>query len=263
MYTIKAEHGIQVSYEKHGSGPPLVLVHGAFSNHRSNWEFVLPYFSEQFTTYTVARRGRGDTDATEGHSLEEESLDVAALVRAIGEPVYLLGHSYGAHVALGAANIVRKSVRKLVLYEAPWPGILEGSVPEPLLAHAKANDWDGFSYWFFKNVLFVPAEELNALRATDLWTPIEADAKASFSDLCALSKYHFKPDRFAQLRMPILLQMGTESPRHLYTTDRLAEILPDVRINSLEGQAHEAMTTAPDRYASAVINFLAPSIARA
>jgi len=59
MYTIKTEHGIKVSYEKHGSGPPPVLVHGRFSDHRSNWEFVLPFFSEQFTVYAVARRGRG------------------------------------------------------------------------------------------------------------------------------------------------------------------------------------------------------------
>jgi hypothetical protein len=36
----------------------LVLVHGSFSDHNSNWEFVKPLFEKQFTVYAVARRGR-------------------------------------------------------------------------------------------------------------------------------------------------------------------------------------------------------------
>jgi pimeloyl-ACP methyl ester carboxylesterase len=139
MYKIKTEHGVTISYEKHGSGAPLVLVHGSFTDQRTNWEFVLPFFSEKFTVYAIARRGRGETDATEGHSLEEESLDVAALIRAVDEPVHLLGHSYGALVALGAAALVSSRIRKLILYEAPWPATLEGGVPEPLMTHAQAG----------------------------------------------------------------------------------------------------------------------------
>ena len=257
MHRNNSEHGVTISFDKQGSGPPLVLVHGGFSDHRTNWEFVLPFFTRQFTTYAIARRGRGETDETEGHSLEDEILDVTALIRAVGEPVFLLGHSYGAHVALGAASVVPSRVRKLVLYEPPWPDIIGGDVPEPLTTHARAGDWDGFSFWFFQNVLSVPLEELQALRATELWAPIIADAKASLGDLRALSKYEFKCDRFVELRMPILLQIGTESPRDLYITDRLSEVLADVRIESLEGQAHEGMTTAPDPYADAVISFLA------
>jgi hypothetical protein len=43
----------------------------------------------------------------------------------------------------------------------------------------------------------------------------------------------------------------------LYVTDDLAWVLPDATIGTLEGQAHEGMTTAPDQYAAAVIRFLA------
>src|SRR5436190_23701161 len=111
MHTINSDHGVTISYDKHGSGPPLVLVHGAFSDHKTNWEFVLP-FSRRFTVYAIARRGRGETDAPKQRSLEDEALDVAALIRSIGEPVVLLGHSYGAHVALGAASLVPSRVRK-------------------------------------------------------------------------------------------------------------------------------------------------------
>ena len=52
-----------------------------------------------------------------------------------------------------------------------------------------------------------------------------------------------------------MLQIGTESPRHLYVTDALATVLPDTRIEELPGQAHEAMTTAPRMYAESVSRF--------
>lgn len=44
-----------------------------------------------------------------------ESRDVVAVIRSIGEPVFLLGHSYGAQTALAAAVQVPDRVRKLVL----------------------------------------------------------------------------------------------------------------------------------------------------
>ena len=89
--------------------------------------------------------------------------DVAAVIRAIGEPVFLLGHSYGAQIALAAAAALPDRVRKLVLYEPPWP---RSSRPEAMarleeLARMPA-DWDGFAVTFFRDLLSVPVAELDA-----------------------------------------------------------------------------------------------------
>jgi pimeloyl-ACP methyl ester carboxylesterase len=178
MQRIPSSAGVTVSYEKYGSGPPLVLVHGSFSDHTTNWEFVKPLFEKQFTVYAIARRGRGETDATEGHSLVDESRDVAAVIESLDEQVFLLGHSYGAQTALAAAARVPEGVRKLVLYEGPWPRIVGKEALARLEGLARAGDWDGFAVSFFRDQLFVPVEELNKVRATELWPPIIGDAKA-------------------------------------------------------------------------------------
>jgi pimeloyl-ACP methyl ester carboxylesterase len=256
MQCITSLDGVSVSYAKYGTGPSLVLVHGAFSDHRTNWEFVKPLFEKQFTVYAIARRGRGETDATEGHSLEDEGRDVVTVIQSVGEPVFLLGHSYGAQTALAAAANVPHRVRKLVLYEAAWPRIIGKEALARLDGLAQAGRWEDLAVTFFRDTLSVPVEELDELRTTELWPPIVADAGASLPDLRALSRYDFKAERFRDLRVPVLLQVGTESPRDLYVTDALAGVLPDVRIDQLPGQAHEGMTTAPEMYAEAVSRFL-------
>lgn len=233
-----------------------MLVHGAFSDHRTNWEFVKPRFEKQFTVYAIARRGRGETDKTQHHSLEDESRDVVAVIQSVPGPVFLLGHSYGAHTALVAAAHIPPRIRKLVLYEPVWPRIIGKDALAGFVPLAQAGRWDELAVTFFRDTLSVPIDELNALRATELWPPIVGDAEASLGDLRALSRYDFKADRFRDLRVPVLLQRGTESPRELYVTDALAGVLPDVRVGELSGQAHEGMTTAPQMYAEAVSRFL-------
>jgi pimeloyl-ACP methyl ester carboxylesterase len=256
MKTITSSTGATVSYSVEGAGPPLVLVHGAFSDHESNWTFVAPLFRQRFTVYAIARRGRGATDATGHHTLEDEAQDVVGVVRTIGAPVCLLGHSYGAHCASLAAAQLSGRVEKLVLYEPARPDLLSPDALAALEALAAAGAWDQLAFAFFANTLHVPGDELEEVRASGLWPPIVADAPASLRDLRALHAYRFDPRRFAECGMPVMLQVGSESPRDLYVTDALAAILPDVRIDTLAGQAHEAMTTAPELYARTTMRFL-------
>lgn len=256
MRRVTSLDGVRVSYDEYGSGPPLVLVHGSFSDHRTNWEFVKPLLEKRFTVYAMARRGRGETDATDGHSLEDESRDVVAVIQSVGEAVFLLGHSYGAHTALAAAARVPHDIRKLVLYEAAWPRAIGKEALARIEALAEAGRWADLATTFFRDALSVPVAELDELRTTELWPPIVGDARASLRDLRALSRYAFEAERFRDLRVPVLLQVGTESPRDLYVTEALARVLPDVRIEALPGQAHEGMTTAPEMYAEAVSRFL-------
>src|SRR5687768_15948837 len=202
MERLIMQNGRTVSNAQGGIGPLRVLAHGGCSDHHTNCEFVNVALRQTFTTCAIARRGRGETDATHGHSVEDEVDDLVALLGAVKEPVFLLGHSYGAHCALAAAHRLPGQVRKLMLYEPMRPGLIPGDVLARLEALASIGDWDDFAMTFFRDALHVPIEELDAVRASDLWPPIVADAPASLGDIRALTRYKFEAERYRTLDIP-------------------------------------------------------------
>jgi pimeloyl-ACP methyl ester carboxylesterase len=248
--------GTTVSYDRYGSGPPLVLVHGSFSDHLTNWQEVKPLLRDRFTVYAVARRGRGETTPTRDHSVDDEAADVVAVLKAVEQPAFLLGHSYGAVCALGAAAQYPNGVRKLVLYEHPGPTVITLPILTALERLAERRDWDALVETFMRDALQVPPAEIRAIKTTPFWQLWTADAEASLNDLRALSRHRFDAARYRSLTRPVQLLIGTQSPRALYFTDALAARLPDARVAELEGQAHEGMTTAPEQFVEAISRFL-------
>lgn len=257
MDQVKSPDGATISYEVIGSGPPLVLVHGSLTNHNSNWFAVKGGLAERFTVYAVDRRGRGETSGTVGHSIEDEFEDVAAAIRDTGEPVFLLGHSYGAHVALGAAAIVPDLVRKLVLYEPPAFGSMTEAQFTMLEDDAKRGDWDSFVVRFLGDVTLMPAAQLATLKTTPMWQMLLAEGKATLQDIHAAKDYRFTPERFASSAMPVLFLCGGVSPPiQIQVTNALMEVIPDATRVDLEGQGHEGMLTNPSQFVGAVSDFL-------
>src|SRR5262245_54898114 len=117
MLTITSVDNTAIAFARSGAGPPLVLVHGTTADH-TRWKPLLPRLEADFTVYAVDRRGRGGSADALDYFIEREFDDIATVVDAIGEPVLLLGHSYGAICSL-EASLRTRNVRKLVLYEPP------------------------------------------------------------------------------------------------------------------------------------------------
>lgn len=250
--------GTRIGFERSGEGPPLVLVHGTSAD-RTRWAGVLPAFAERFTVYAVDRRGRGLSVEVAEYALEREYEDIAAVADSIGGQVAVLGHSFGALVALEAA-LRSQAIARLVLYEPPChteePLYPEGS-RERLEAFLAAGDRDGALAMFFREVVGATEEQLAALRSAPSWQGRIAAAHTvprEFAD----GDYEFEPARFGSLTIPVVFLQGTESPLSLrLPTDLMHAALPSSSIVTIPGEAHIAMTTSPELFARLALEALA------
>ncbi len=128
MPKVKIRSGIEMYYEVHGEGEPLVLIAGTGS-HWQKWElFQLPYFSKYYKTIVFDHRGTGQSDMPDSpYSIEMFASDLAELLDAISikGPVHVVGHSMGGQVAQQFALDYPDKVRGLVLADTgsgPFPG---------------------------------------------------------------------------------------------------------------------------------------------
>lgn len=251
--------GTRIAFERHGSGPPLVLVHGATATAK-RWAPVIPLLAPHFTLCCVDRRGRGESGDAVPYSMEREFEDVAAVVDAIGEPVNLLGHSFGAICSL-EASLRAKRLRKLALYEPPMPTpglppFPPGSI-ERMQSLLDAGDREGVLTVFFRDVNGMPAAEFEKFRASPPWPARVALAHTLPREMHAVDRYRFDASRFAPMETPTLLLLGRESPPYFGAAIRAAEsALPHARVHVLAGQRHVAMDSATQMFADAVLAFL-------
>ena len=111
MPTIRA-NGLDIAYDVHGAGPPLVLLHGATSVGSRDFAAQIPLFGRAFRIHVPDARGHGRTrwDASDGFRYDWLVADLGAFVDALGlETFHLVGFSMGAMTALQYA--VRHSAR--------------------------------------------------------------------------------------------------------------------------------------------------------
>src|SRR5512141_311717 len=119
MKKVISKDGTHIAYDSTGSGPVVILVLGAL-NSRKSGAGLAKLLASRFTVISYDRRGRGDSTDTAPYAPQREVEDVAALIDEVGGPVYLYGHSSGGAIVLEAANKLRKQIKKLAIYEAPY-----------------------------------------------------------------------------------------------------------------------------------------------
>ena len=112
-------NGIDLYYETHGSGRPLVLLHGGLGSGEM-FGPVLPSFSDHHQVVLVDLQGHGRTaDIDRPIDVRLMADDVAALIEHLGlDDVDLVGYSLGGGVALQTAIRHPERVRRLVAASA-------------------------------------------------------------------------------------------------------------------------------------------------
>ncbi|HEY8173888.1 MAG TPA: alpha/beta hydrolase [Dehalococcoidia bacterium] len=252
MEHVTSADGTRIAYERSGAGPPLVLVHGSL-NDRNAWGAVAPAFRAQFTVFAMDRRGRGESGAPHEHELARQFEDVAAVIDAAGEPVDLIGHSYGARCALGAAAMIPERVKHLVLYEPP---ALSRDRVAVALNFESMDPKDAVAK-FAERAIGLTPKEIAALRSTPFFDYLASFAATMPFEGRALLNDEFVPARFAALKMPALFLVGSLTKDLLGDVLRqLAPYMTQAEWYEFEGQGHGASFTAPQLFADVVLRFV-------
>ena len=117
--------GAELEYEVSGRGVPVVFIHGAFIADAFRPLLAEPSLAGHYRLILYHRRGYADSSrASEPVSVARQSADCRALLRHLGvKRAHVVGHSYGAIVALQLALDTPSVVHSLALLE---PGLMVG-----------------------------------------------------------------------------------------------------------------------------------------
>lgn len=273
--------GASLEFAERGTGDPVVLVHGSVSDYRT-WSYQQAELGRHFRAIAYSRRYHWPNDPIPqgaDYSMIEQVEDLESLLRVIeAEPAHVVGHSYGAYLALLLAIRSPRSVRSLVLAEPPILPLFISIPPKPqeLLTVLLRRPRAGTAIVRFLATGLIPATvafkrgdtELGLRRFGTVVLGQEAFGGLSAERLeqvrANLIKAEFlgsytplTDEEVAGVRQPILLLQGEHSPSLFgLLLDRLQELVPAAWREEIPGASHIMHEDNPGAFLERVVEFL-------
>ncbi len=259
---------IEPFFREAGTGPGVVCVH-ANAGSSSQWRALMDHLARRFHVLAADGYGAGKGPPWPTDRVvmlgDEVALLEPVLARA-GDPLALVGHSYGAAVALRAALQHPTRIRCLVLYEPTLFALLDAESAPP-------NEAEGIRHTVAAATVALSAGQRGAAAECfiDYWmgagtwarmpeprrTPIEAAVVNVQGWATALLEEPAPLSAFRSLQMPVLLLVGQDSPVSSRGVARvLAQALPNVQVIEFDGLGHMGPITHPEIVNAAIESFL-------
>lgn len=252
--------GRTIAYHRSGSGAPLVLLHGGWSDGRE-WRHQLGGLGEEFDVIAWDAPGCGGSDEPPPvTSLATYADAVAALVGALDlDRPHLCGLSFGGGLAVAVYQRHPDLVRSLVLVSAyaGWKGSLPDAEVQARLhkvrseIHRPPQSWvEDYLPGFFAGP--VPPEVLDLVRSSML----DVRPAGTLAMLTAFAEADLR-EVLPTIAVPTLLLYGTQdvrSPREV--ADALHAAIPGSELVLLPGVGHLVNLEAPEAFNTEVRRFL-------
>lgn len=240
--TSKAQvNGIDLYYQIHGAGPPLILLHGGLAN-ADYWSNQIPVFAEKYKTIAIDSRGHGRSTFTEQPiSYTLMAADVIALMDTLGiERADVVGWSDGGIIGLDIAIHHPERLNKLIAYGANYnPSGLRADVNE----NAK-----------FTNYIAKAAADYQQV-APD---PLRWDAFLENIGKMWATEPNYTPAQLATIATPTLILDGEEEECiDINHTKEMAGLIPTATLILMAGVGHFAPWEQPQAFNAMVLDFLA------
>lgn len=272
-------NGVSSRIAEWGSGAPILLIHGASSTVSVFEPTVVPLLSPSYRLIAYDRPGMGlSKNRPENADSLKVQADVAAgVIEAMQlEKPMVIGHSLGGAVALRLALDHPDKISGLVLMGAPaydWPGGVAwhyhwaaAPVVGPIFTHVLTRPFIGGALKSGVEGLFDPQKPPEGyVGATNARLATSPGAlKANGQDVRALKRELIaQSPRYFEIKLPVAILVGDSdgvvSPE-LHSI-RLAETLPNARIEVLEGVGHAPHEIAPQTL-QALVDWVAQKSAK-
>jgi pimeloyl-ACP methyl ester carboxylesterase len=256
MITAQTADGTSVRAFDEGRGPVVLILHGGMDD-GSGWRRVAARLAQRFRVVRLHRlQYRLDVKSGSACTMADEVEHVTALVRAIGQPIVVVGHSSGAVLALEALVAAPSAFAGAVLYEPPC--VIGPPLGGEALARAQAAIDAGKPGTalaiFLHDIVRVPAWTALLTRLMVPLSPrIRRLAPHQIHDCAAIDQLGNRLDAYAKITVPTVLLGGDRSPAHLgERLDALKRTLPHAERLVLRRQGHAANVFAPGKLADVI-----------
>jgi pimeloyl-ACP methyl ester carboxylesterase len=265
-------NGQTLHVQQAGQGPDILLIHGVTGD-LSIW-FLCKAMTELARTHRVTAfdlRGHGYSDVPPtGYTSLDHAHDVLALMDVIGAPrAKLVGHSFGAVVALHAAVLAPERVEALVLSDPYFPALRH------LEDLSRWGHWQVFhqeaadagvnlssEHWydlgkFFDQVMHLDDEKLLQLRRAVGLPGLNRLLRLGGTTAGDDSKVEagLTTEKILAVRQPVLALYGESSP-FLSTANYLVEHLRDCRSVLVPNAQHRAPEENPEGFTRALVDWI-------
>jgi pimeloyl-ACP methyl ester carboxylesterase len=250
-------NGIEVAYQRAGSGPPLVLLHGAAGDGRE-WAPQLESLAGELTVIAWDEPGAGrSADPPDGLTLAGYADCLAGLVEGVAAgPAHVAGLSWGGTLALELHRRHPARVATLILADtyAGWRGSLPAAEVEARLASTRRMIGEGGEAPLALPNLFA-AEPPAAVR--ELLDAVAADVRpATLEREVEIMAATDLNDHLPRIDVPTLLIWGERDARSpLAVAREFAGAISGSRLVVIPGAGHVTNLERPDEFDRAVRDF--------
>lgn len=255
----------RIAYTDTGAGDPVLLLHCS-SACGSEWRSLSDTLGGDFRQIAPDQWGCGKSHPWTGRgafTLAEEAAPILDIIYRIGNPVHLVGHSYGGGIALCVARKRPDMIRSLTLVEPSCFHLLcDGHAADQALfgeiagvasdvkeAVSSGDYWGGMAqfvdYWNGPGA-WQAMPHATCMKLCQRLGKVVLDFRALFEEPATLASY-------AALTMPTLILCGERSPgpsRRI--VEMLLSAMPRARLERIPGAGHMSPMTHPD-FVNAVI----------
>ncbi|HPR39862.1 MAG TPA: alpha/beta hydrolase [Oscillospiraceae bacterium] len=213
-------NGVKLYYEVHGSGSPILLVHGNSESH-AIFDKLIPALAKNHTVYCADSRGHGQSSAVSEYHYTDMAEDYIELIKTLGiEKPAFYGFSDGGILGLMIA-MKEPDLLSSIVCSGPnlWPTAVK------------------------KSVLFV-LRVICAIKKKPLFEMM-------------LREPDIKPKELSAIACPALITAGTKD---LILQDHIrliADSIPDAELKIFPGETHESYVVHKDLLAPVIEDFIA------